>query len=254
MVIYKITNLINGKIYVGQDSKNNPNYFGSGLYLKKAFKKYGKNNFKKEIIEYCTSKEELDDKEIFYIKKFNSCDLRIGYNISIGGTGGPNFKNRKHNEKTKEKLRDIWIKKKKDINFIHPLIGFKHSEETKKMYSINRKGKLSGKKNPMYGKKHSEESKKNMSNPRFGKENPMYGKKHSEESKKKISQSTIGIKNHFYGKKHSEEVRKKMSDKAKGRKNNNSKKIIINNIEFESISEASKILKISKYIIKKRFI
>ena len=41
MIIYKTTNLINGKFYIGKDSKNDPNYLGSGKILKKAFKKYG---------------------------------------------------------------------------------------------------------------------------------------------------------------------------------------------------------------------
>jgi hypothetical protein len=50
MIIYCITNLINGKKYIGSDSNNNPKYMGGGTYLKKAIKKYGKENFKKEII------------------------------------------------------------------------------------------------------------------------------------------------------------------------------------------------------------
>ena len=41
MIIYKTTNLVNGKIYIGQDSNNNPNYYGSGTLLHKAIKKYG---------------------------------------------------------------------------------------------------------------------------------------------------------------------------------------------------------------------
>lgn len=50
IVIYKTTNLINNKIYVGKDSHNDSNYFGSGTILVKAIKKYGKENFKKEIL------------------------------------------------------------------------------------------------------------------------------------------------------------------------------------------------------------
>lgn len=42
MIIYKTTNLINSIIYIGLDTKNNPNYFGSGLHLKRAVKKHGK--------------------------------------------------------------------------------------------------------------------------------------------------------------------------------------------------------------------
>jgi len=51
MIIYKTTNTINGKIYIGKDVKNDPNYIGSGLYIKNAIKKYGKEHFKKETIE-----------------------------------------------------------------------------------------------------------------------------------------------------------------------------------------------------------
>jgi hypothetical protein len=49
MIIYKTTCLINGKIYVGQDSKNNPDYLGSGIYLNRAIKKHGILTKKKYI-------------------------------------------------------------------------------------------------------------------------------------------------------------------------------------------------------------
>lgn len=88
MIVYKTTNLINGKIYVGQDLHNKPKYLGSGKIFKLALKKYGKNNFKKEILEYCTSKDDLNEKEIFWIKKLNSRDRKIGYNITTGGVFG----------------------------------------------------------------------------------------------------------------------------------------------------------------------
>ena len=57
MIIYKTTNLINNKIYIGQDSRNNPYYYGSGTIITLAIKKYGKNNFKKEILETCNNKK-----------------------------------------------------------------------------------------------------------------------------------------------------------------------------------------------------
>ena len=63
MRIYKTINLINGKIYVGQDYNNRDNYLGSGKIILKAIKKYKKENFKKEILEECNSQEELDEKE-----------------------------------------------------------------------------------------------------------------------------------------------------------------------------------------------
>jgi len=86
-VIYKITNNINGKIYVGKNATNNPLYFGSGIILRSAIKKYKKKNFKKEILEYCNSNNQLNEREIYWIKMLNSTDKNIGYNISAGGNG-----------------------------------------------------------------------------------------------------------------------------------------------------------------------
>lgn len=87
MIIYKTTNTINGKIYVGKDCSNNSKYLGSGSILKSAIKKYGKENFIKEILEECTSPEYLKEREIYWISKLNSRDPLIGYNISPGGDG-----------------------------------------------------------------------------------------------------------------------------------------------------------------------
>ncbi len=72
MIIYKTTNLINGKIYIGQDTKNNPKYLGSGIIIEQAIKKYGSKNFKKEVIEFCTDQAELNDREKYWIKELNS--------------------------------------------------------------------------------------------------------------------------------------------------------------------------------------
>ena len=88
MIIYKTTNTVNGKIYIGQTSKENDKYLGSGPIILKAVKKYGCSNFIRETLEICDVKEELDNREIYWIKFYNSTDREIGYNISIGGTGG----------------------------------------------------------------------------------------------------------------------------------------------------------------------
>lgn len=61
MVIYKTTNLVNEKFYVGKDIKNNPNYLGSGLILKNAINKYGIENFKKEILELRKEKKTIKE-------------------------------------------------------------------------------------------------------------------------------------------------------------------------------------------------
>ena len=89
MIIYKITNLINGKWYIGQDSKNNPNYFGSGILIKKALKKYGKNNFYKEILQILSNnstREDLNKAEQWWIEKLNAVSDENSYNIANGGS------------------------------------------------------------------------------------------------------------------------------------------------------------------------
>jgi len=86
--IYLTTNLIDGKKYIGQHAGSiNDNYLGSGVLLTKAIEKYGKENFKKEILEIC-KKEELDEKEKYYIKKYNANEDENFYNLSEGGQQG----------------------------------------------------------------------------------------------------------------------------------------------------------------------
>ena len=85
MVIYMTTNKINGRKYIGLDSKNNPSYLGSGKAFKLSIKKYGKENFNKEILCYCGSMEELLEKEKYYIREYNAVDSKEFYNIAEGG-------------------------------------------------------------------------------------------------------------------------------------------------------------------------
>jgi hypothetical protein len=86
-VIYLTTNLINDKKYIGLDSYNKPNYLGGGTALKRAIRKYGKENFKKEILEYC-DKENLEKREIYWISYYNAVEDPSFYNISYGGKLG----------------------------------------------------------------------------------------------------------------------------------------------------------------------
>jgi group I intron endonuclease len=100
MIIYKTTNLINRNFYIGQDSKNDPTYLGSGILLNLAIKKHGQINFKKEIIEYCNNKIELNEREIFWISELNPI-----YNIAKGGTGGDTISNHPEYDKIINKLK-----------------------------------------------------------------------------------------------------------------------------------------------------
>lgn len=92
MYIYCITNLINGKKYVGQRKKTvekSKSYYGSGVYIKRSIKKYGKDNFKKEILEVVDGDSILllSERERFWIKTLDTMHPN-GYNLTEGGDNG----------------------------------------------------------------------------------------------------------------------------------------------------------------------
>ena len=103
MQIYKIINCLNSKIYIGKDTSSDPNYYGSGVIINRAIKKYGIENFTKEIIDTAEAKADLAEKEKYWISFYNSMDKEIGYNISKGGDGGDTISNNPN--------RDIIVKK-----------------------------------------------------------------------------------------------------------------------------------------------
>jgi hypothetical protein len=84
--LYKITNVLDSKYYYGIHSTNNldDNYFGSGVHLNRAIKKYGKENFIKEIIEFTEDRNSLLDLEKKYITESVVQDPNT-YNVSLGG-------------------------------------------------------------------------------------------------------------------------------------------------------------------------
>lgn len=84
MIIYKTTNLINGKIYVGRSIHDDSKYLGSGVYIMHALNKYGKHNFKKEILQHVNCMTALIMYERLWIKKLNCRNSKIGYNINDG--------------------------------------------------------------------------------------------------------------------------------------------------------------------------
>jgi group I intron endonuclease len=153
-IIYKTTNTCNGKIYIGKDKHNNPSYFGSGLLLLQAIKKYGKENFQKEILEECED-SVVDDREIYWISLLDSTNRNLGYNLTKGGSGGdtttmhPNknliVKDRANkikewhqslsdDEKTARGKKISGSKKGKSNG--HQ--GFTHSEQTKQLIKQNK--------------------------------------------------------------------------------------------------------------------
>lgn len=161
MYIYKITNLINGKIYIGQTISSIQKRYSKHCncnqqIIGKAIQKYGKENFKLERIDSATSREELDEKERYWISFYNS-QIPNGYNLESGGTT-----NKEINEDTRKKLREshlgekaYWYNKhltdevKLKLSESHKgkckyWLGKKRDAETIKKMSENRKGKTIG--------------------------------------------------------------------------------------------------------------
>lgn len=162
MIIYKTTNLVNNKIYIGKQIRPNKNYLGSGLILKEAIKKYGRKNFKKEILETCDDKETLSEREKYWISFYNSRNREIGYNITVGGDGGS--------------TNNHWLNKK-------------HTDESKLLISKNHSD-VSGANNPMFGRQHKDETKKQISETRTS-----LNIKHTNETKSKMSEKKRGENN-----------------------------------------------------------
>lgn len=151
MYIYKITNIVNGKIYVGKTVKrkiatywNNAHVYKlrkkkhHNKYLQASWNKYGEASFTFEVVEKFDSalNFNLNNLEKYWIKNLDSMNPKKGYNLTVGGEG---------------------------------ITGWRHSPETRQKISEAHKGKkhLSGKDHPMYG--------------RTGSTNPFFGKEHTKE-------------------------------------------------------------------------
>ena len=136
MVIYKTTDLTNGMIYVGKDQKNNPEYFGSGLIIRKIIEKHGKENFIKEILEECTSKGQLCEREEYWIKELDATNRSIGYNILSSSFGGDTTSRHPNREEIIEKRRLKMIghpvSAQARANISKALKGVKHHSDRKR--------------------------------------------------------------------------------------------------------------------------
>lgn len=176
-LIYQITNLVNGKFYIGKHTTKNPydNYMGSGKIIKKALEKYGIENFTKEIL-FCFNNEQkafMKEEEIVS-QKF--IDRKDTYNMVVGGIGFHSGKEHPYYGRCGEK---------------HPLYGKHITEEHKeKLLEANK-----GDKNPNYGKTPwnkgvpmSEDVKRKVSESKKGNVPWNKGVPMSDEQKKKLSE------------------------------------------------------------------
>lgn len=229
--VYKTINNLDGMFYIGVHKTKNPNdmYFGSGLWLKRAIRKYGKKNFTKNILFIFTNPEEAYLKEIELLTQ-ELINSQSCYNMREGGHGGWTECSR---EQSSKRLKELWndpvwklreIERRKisstnsfnDPEYDHPFkknkteewrqearirnLGKQLSEETRKKISDSLKGR------PSKGYKHSEETKEKMRLTRQKKK--VNGYKHSEKTKEKMKLKRLGVKK-------SEEHKAKISEANK---------------------------------------
>lgn len=244
--IYKITNLLNEKCYIGSSLNITERWYQHktkllhkkhhSIKLQRAINKYGMDNFKYDIIEEC-NQESLIIREQYYIDFFDS--YKNGYNSTP--KAGNNL-GMKHSEETKEKLKKASMGNKNMLNKSHTdetkniisekLKGRTLSEETKKkmcnrIISEETREKLKGRIPWNKGCKMSEEYKKKLSLSHLGKkqsketiENRVKlntGKKRTEEVKKKMSESMTGIKKGTMSEEHKLKISKTLKEKYKNR-------------------------------------
>lgn len=163
--LYKITNQLNGKIYIGQSNNYKHRwsrhvYFAknpekTGQYIHRAMAKYGIENFKYEIIATCLTQEDANEIESVLIVQYNSRNNEYGYNLTVGGDYGG------HSEETKQKLR------KATLNQIAtkgpPGLGSKRTTEQKEKMSFAQQNRTW---------EYTAEVRKNMSDAHKGKKQP----------------------------------------------------------------------------------
>lgn len=139
MIIYKATNVLNGKIYIGQTVRQLAVRIAeharqSTTPFDRAIKKYGIANFEFETIDTAETIEELNEKEMYWIKHYNTYEGE-GYNACMGGE---NTKGYHHRDDSKAKMR---LKKSQMyLGESNPFYGKHHSEETRQRLSEKKKG------------------------------------------------------------------------------------------------------------------
>ncbi len=170
-LIYKVTNRLNNRFYVGKHKTENKDdsYLGSGILIDRAIKKYGKKNFTKEILFECSSEEEMNQKETDIVDEdFIARDDT--YNVAVGGQGG-NLTYEQKIEGLNRGRKALWLRFKNDeefrkeysakraaiaklrnIKWGNPTVGKKDSLETRKKKSEAHKGKTVGRENGVFGK------------------------------------------------------------------------------------------------------
>ncbi|MBR1580949.1 MAG: GIY-YIG nuclease family protein [Selenomonadaceae bacterium] len=192
MVIYRITNNLNGKIYIGQTQKTlrerMAGHLCDALYVDNAIKKYGIENFTIEVVEDCETPEELNDRERYWIAFFN-CIAPNGYNLTDGGSNAsPSDETREKISNTLKEYYEQNPEKRQEISEFQKK-RFEDPEERQKAAERTRKSF----ENPEVAAKHAESQRR-----RFEREEErqkivefMTGREMPQETRDKISATLI---------------------------------------------------------------
>jgi hypothetical protein len=117
--IYKTTNNITGKIYIGKRYGTlDESYYGSGVHIKRSINHHGQSNFTKDIL-VITDNFYIDELERNMIQHFNSQDPSVGYNISSGGDGGDTYQGRSWKEVSNTQVYNRRVQKKKERDAVY---------------------------------------------------------------------------------------------------------------------------------------
>lgn len=172
--IYKITNILNGLVYIGQTKYKAIDRYNAHMNTYKNTKfynsihKYGQENFKLEILEDNVPNDKLDELEIHYIALYDS--YYNGYNETIGGNGTRGYIfTEADRQKKRESMKKAWQ---------NPDIPLTSKERNEKISKAN-KGVLRS--------KECKEKLSKLAKQRTGEKNSFFGKKHSKNTKLKIS-------------------------------------------------------------------
>ena len=193
--IYKTTNVVNGKFYIGKHQTKNikDNYLGSGKRLKFAIKKYGIENFHKEILFVCESEKHMNTLEKILVVP----DPELNYNLCDGGKGGFGYINSKLN------LTEVRIKNLQKTRSSETIKkATSHSSET--MKRSHKEGKITHDRKTFLGKKHTEETKQKIKDARKNKASGIYNSQYGTcwitngKENKKIKKDTNLIPDGWY--------------------------------------------------------
>jgi len=188
-------NKINNKKYIGQHTKFNDDYLGSGKIIQLAIKKYGAENFERITLDIAYTQQELNAKEKHYIQYYDAIKSKEFYNIHVGGQGGDTFSGKTEEEKIEFKKKMSIVTKGEN----NGMYGKKHKTSSKYKIKMTRNANRD-KYQIIYS---SKEFKERMSVVTSGENNGMFGKKHSIDSKINMSKNsvgkTLGDKNGMYG-------------------------------------------------------